>query len=88
MAQAQRSPNYPTIQLSFPALTTAAGLVSSPQLRNAGTLGGNLCLDTRCNYYDQSHFWRKAIGFCMKMDGNIRLVAPGGDRCWAISSAD
>lgn len=73
---------------AYPALATAAGLVSSPQLRNAGTIGGNLCVDTRCNYYDQTYFWRKAIGFCMKKDGDICLVAPGGHRCWAISSTD
>ena len=74
--------------LNLSALAIAAGLVSSPQLRNAGTLGGNLCLDTRCNYYDQTFFWRKAIGFCMKKDGDVCLVAPGGNRCWAISSTD
>jgi 4-hydroxybenzoyl-CoA reductase subunit beta len=80
--------NHPTLQQQFPALTSAAGLVSSPQLRNSGTIGGNLCLDTRCNYYDQTYFWRQAIGFCMKKDGDICLVAPGGHRCWAISSTD
>ncbi len=80
--------NDPTIQRDFSALTTAAGLVSTPQLRNAGTIGGNLCLDTRCNYYDQTYFWRKAIGYCMKKDGDVCLVAPGGNRCWAISSTD
>ncbi|MBI5029731.1 MAG: FAD binding domain-containing protein [Chloroflexi bacterium] len=78
----------PTIQRAFPALSTAAALISTPQLRNSGTIGGNLCLDTRCNYYDQTFFWRKAIGFCMKKDGDICLVAPGGNRCWAISSTD
>jgi 4-hydroxybenzoyl-CoA reductase subunit beta len=72
----------------YPALATAAGLVSSPQLRNAGTLGGNVCVDTRCNYYNQSYEWRKAVGFCMKKDGDICLVAPGSDRCWAVSSSD
>jgi 4-hydroxybenzoyl-CoA reductase subunit beta len=72
----------------FPALATAAGLVSSPQLRNMGTLGGNICVDTRCNYYNQSFAWRKAIGFCMKKDGDICLVAPGSSRCWAVSSSD
>jgi 4-hydroxybenzoyl-CoA reductase subunit beta len=72
----------------FPALATAAGLVSSPQLRNMGTLGGNLCVDTRCNYYNQTHAWRKAVGFCMKKDGDICLVAPGSSRCWAVSSSD
>ncbi|MBM4440294.1 MAG: FAD binding domain-containing protein [Candidatus Rokubacteria bacterium] len=72
----------------YPALATAAGLVSSPQLRNMGTIGGNLCVDTRCNYYNQSYQWRKAIGFCMKKDGDICLVAPGSPRCWAVSSSD
>jgi 4-hydroxybenzoyl-CoA reductase subunit beta len=72
----------------FGALATAAGLVSSPQLRNMGTLGGNLCVDTRCNYYNQSHAWRKAVGFCMKKDGDICLVAPGSPRCWAVTSSD
>jgi 4-hydroxybenzoyl-CoA reductase subunit beta len=70
------------------ALAIAALSVSTPALRNMGTLGGNLCLDTRCNYYNQSHLWRQAIGFCMKKDGDICLVAPGSPRCWAISSCD
>src|SRR5438045_2326550 len=52
------------------------------------TIGGNLCVDTRCNYYNQSFAWRKAIGFCMKKDGDICLVAPGSPRCWATSSTD
>jgi 4-hydroxybenzoyl-CoA reductase subunit beta len=63
-------------------------VVSSPQLRNMGTLGGNVCVDTRCNYYNQTFEWRKAIGFCMKKDGDICLVAPGSPRCWAVSSSD
>lgn len=66
----------------------AAGLVSSPPLRNAGTIGGNLCVDTRCTYYDQTYEWRKAIGFCMKRDGDICLVAPSSPRCWALTSSD
>ena len=72
----------------YPALATAAGLVSTPQLRNMGTLGGNVCVDTRCNYYNQSHQWRKAVNFCMKKDGEICLVAPSSPRCWAVSSSD
>src|SRR6185312_7919014 len=76
------------IMRAWPALATAAGLVSSPQLRNMGTIGGNVCVDTRCNYCNQSHEWRKAIGFCMKKDGDICLVAPGSSRCWAESSSD
>ena len=79
---------HPAIARDFPALATAAGLVSSPQLRNMGTIGGNVCVDTRCNYYNQSYEWRKAIGFCMKKDGDICLVAPRSSRCWAVSSSD
>jgi 4-hydroxybenzoyl-CoA reductase subunit beta len=72
----------------FSGYAEAAGLVSSPPLRNAGTIGGNLCVDTRCNYYDMTYEWRKAIGFCMKKDGEICLVAPASARCWAVSSSD
>jgi 4-hydroxybenzoyl-CoA reductase subunit beta len=79
---------HPEVARGYPGLATAAGLVSSPQLRNVGTLGGNVCVDTRCNYYNQSYEWRKAIGFCMKRDGDICLVAPGSPRCWAVSSSD
>ena len=70
------------------ALARAAALVATPHLRNVATLGGNLCLDTRCNYYDQTHEWRKSIDYCMKKDGAICWVAPGSDRCWAVSSTD
>ncbi len=73
---------------ALPGYAEAAGLVSSPPLRNVGTVGGNLCVDTRCNYYNQTHEWRRAAGFCMKKDGDICLVAPGSPRCWAISSSD
>ncbi len=73
---------------NFTGYAEAAGLVSSPPLRNAGTIGGNLCVDTRCNYYDMTYEWRKAVGFCMKKDGDICLVAPGSPRCWAVSSSD
>ena len=72
----------------WPAVAKAAGLVSSPPLRNAGTIGGNLCVDTRCTYYNQTEFWRASIGYCMKKDGHICLVAPGSDKCWALSSSD
>src|SRR3989441_1313422 len=72
----------------YPVVATAAELVSTPLLRNMGTLGGNLCLDTRCNYYNQSYEWRKAIDFCMKKDGAICWVAPSSPRCWAVSSSD
>lgn len=80
--------NDPSIQELFPALSQAAELVSSPQLRNAGTIGGNVLVDTRCNYYDQSFFWRQAAGFCLKKDGQICLVAPGSKICLAVFSSD
>src|ERR1700694_2622192 len=73
---------------NFAGYAEAAGLVSSPPLRNAGTIGGNLCVDTRCNYYDMTYEWRKAAGFCLKKDGDICLVAPSSPRCWAVSSSD
>ena len=72
----------------FPALVHAAESVSTPQLRNMGTIGGNVLVDTRCNYYDQTFFWRQAVGFCMKKDGDICLVAPGSAKCLAIASSD
>jgi 4-hydroxybenzoyl-CoA reductase subunit beta len=79
---------HPDVRREHPALATAAGLVSSPQLRNMGTIGGNVCVDTRCTYYNQTFEWRQAIGFCMKKDGDICLVAPSSPRCWAVSSSD
>src|SRR5438094_8199510 len=78
----------PSFRQSYPAVAHAAELVSTPLLRNMGTLGGNLCLDTRCNYYNQSYEWRKSIDFCMKKDGKICWVAPSSPRCWAVSSSD
>ncbi|WP_352431654.1 FAD binding domain-containing protein [Pyrinomonas sp.] len=76
------------IRLRFPVIASAASQVAGPNIRNMGTVGGNLCLDTRCVYYNQSYFWRKANGFCLKKDGAICHVAPGGKRCWAAYSGD
>lgn len=76
------------IRSAYPAIRQSAQLISTPILRNMGTLGGNLCLDTRCNYYDQTYEWRKAIDFCMKKDGKICWVAPSSPRCWAVNSSD
>jgi 4-hydroxybenzoyl-CoA reductase subunit beta len=72
----------------YPVLTEAAATVASPVLRNMGTIGGNICLDTRCLWYNQSLAWRKGCGFCIKKDGNICHVAPGGAKCWAVFSGD
>jgi 4-hydroxybenzoyl-CoA reductase subunit beta len=72
----------------FPVLTEAATTVASPVLRNMGTIGGNICLDTRCLWYNQSLTWRKGCGFCIKKDGDLCHVAPGGTKCWAAFSGD
>jgi 4-hydroxybenzoyl-CoA reductase subunit beta len=72
----------------YRGLWQAASQVATVHLRNMGTLGGNLCLDTRCNYYDQNYEWRKAINFCMKKDGEICWVATASKRCVAVSSTD
>jgi 4-hydroxybenzoyl-CoA reductase subunit beta len=77
-----------TIRKRYPAVARGAELISTPLLRNMGTIGGNLCLDTRCNYYNQNYEWRKAIDFCMKKDGAICWVAPSSPRCWAVQSSD
>jgi len=76
------------VQASYPAVAIAAELISTPLLRNMGSIGGNLLLDTRCNYYDQNYEWRKSIHFCMKKDGEICWVAPSSPRCWAVQSSD
>lgn len=69
-------------------IAEAARTISTPLLRNMGTVGGNLLLDTRCNYYDQNYEWRKGINFCLKKDGDICWVAPGSPKCWAVQSSD
>ena len=72
----------------YTGLWQAAAQIATPLLRNMGTIGGNLCLDTRCTYYDQSYEWRQAINFCMKKDGDTCWVATSSDRCLAVSSTD
>ncbi len=72
----------------YPVLTEAAKTVASPLIRHMGTIGGNICLDTRCLWYNQSLAWRKSCGFCIKKDGDLCHVAPGGSKCWAAFSAD
>ena len=72
----------------YPVLTAAAATVASPVLRNMGTIGGNICLDTRCLWYNQSLTWRTACGFCIKKDGDLCHVAPAGTKCWAAFSGD
>lgn len=83
-----RLANHPLVQQSYKPLREAILKISTPLLRNMGTVGGNLCLDTRCHFLNQTAFWRQAVGYCMKAEGEICRVAPGSPRCWAITSAD
>ena len=76
------------LKKNYPVLTEAAKTVASPLIRHMGTLGGNICLDTRCLWYNQSLTWRKSCGFCIKKDGDLCHVAPGGTKCWAAFSGD
>ena len=80
--------NVPAIKDKYRGLYQAAMQVATPHLRNMGTLGGNLCLDTRCTYYNQNYEWRKAIDFCMKIEGTVCWVATASKRCLAVSSTD
>lgn len=76
------------VRAQYPGLWQAVAQIATPHLRNMGTIGGNICLDTRCTYYDQSQEWRQAINFCMKKDGDTCWVATSSDRCLAVSSTD
>ncbi|MEM7482079.1 MAG: FAD binding domain-containing protein [Acidobacteriota bacterium] len=76
------------VATDLPALAKAIRSISSPPLRNMGTLGGNLCVDTRCTYYNQTEEWRRSIDYCMKAEGSVCWVAPSSPRCWAHSASD
>ncbi len=78
----------PLVQSHLPALAEAAAQIAGPQLRRMGTIGGNVCLDTRCVYINQSYFWRQALGFCLKKDGTVCHVVKSGKRCVAAASND
>jgi 4-hydroxybenzoyl-CoA reductase subunit beta len=73
---------------ALPPLTEAAGLVAGPQIRRMGTIGGNVLLDTRCLYYNQTEFWREALGYCLKKDGSWCHVVGGPKTCVAAQSSD
>ena len=76
------------IRTIYPAFARAVASISSPPLRNMATLGGNLCVDTRCTYYNQSEEWRRSIDYCLKEQGEICWVATRSPRCWAHSASD
>jgi len=76
------------VREKYRGLWQAAAQIATPHLRNMGTLGGNLCLDTRCTYYNQNYEWRQAIDFCLKKEGETCWVATASKRCVAVSSTD
>lgn len=80
--------HHPAVTENYPVLASAARKIATPLLQNKGTIGGNILLDTRCFYYNQSKFWRTALNGCMKKEGDVCRVAPSGHRCYAISSCD
>ena len=83
-----RLATHPQLQAELPPLAEAAGLVAGPQIRRMGTLGGNILLDTRCLYFNQSLFWRKALGYCLKKEGDWCHVIGGPKTCVAVQSSD
>ncbi|HUF79301.1 MAG TPA: FAD binding domain-containing protein, partial [Thermoanaerobaculia bacterium] len=80
--------SHPAVRERYPALARAVESISSPPLRNMGTIGGNVCVDTRCTYYNQTEEWRRSIDYCMKEAGTVCWVAPSSPRCWAHSASD
>ena len=78
----------PVVKEHFPALAEAAGLVAAPQIRNMGTIGGNIALETRCWYFNQSHFWRKSLDPCLKRGGEVCHVVKSSKKCYAYFAAD
>ncbi len=78
----------PHISSEFLSVAKAAASIAGPTHREVATVGGNLCLDTRCLYYNQSHWWRQANAFCLKYKGDICHVAPKGNRCRAAFSGE
>jgi 4-hydroxybenzoyl-CoA reductase subunit beta len=80
--------SHPEVAARYPALARAVASISSPPLRHMATIGGNVCVDTRCTYYNQTEEWRRSISYCMKAEGEICWVAPSSPRCWAHSASD
>jgi 4-hydroxybenzoyl-CoA reductase subunit beta len=88
MTTIQTVADHPIVREKLPALAEACAQIAGPQLRRMGTIGGNVCLDTRCVYVNQTHFWRSALGFCLKKDGSVCHVVAGGRRCVAAAAND
>lgn len=79
---------HPVVAEKYPALADACGTIATPTIQAMGTLGGNVMLDTRCVWYNQSTFWRDSLKGCLKCEGTLCHVAPKGTGCYAAHSAD
>jgi 4-hydroxybenzoyl-CoA reductase subunit beta len=79
---------HEAVRARYPAFARAVASISSPPLREMGTIGGNVCVDTRCTYYNQTEEWRRSIGYCMKAEGEICWVATSSPRCLAHTASD
>jgi len=78
----------PVIKDKFSILSQAAASIGTTQVSNLATLGGNICLDSRCLYYNQSHLWKQSFATCYKIGGNVCHVVKGGDHCVSLFVAD
>ncbi|MDE1822094.1 MAG: FAD binding domain-containing protein [Euryarchaeota archaeon] len=79
---------HPVLASRYPGIAQAAGEVATPLVRASGTLGGNLLVETRCFFFNQSHAWREALGYCLKAEGDRCHVVPQKERCYATFSGD
>lgn len=85
LAHLEREPSW---RQDFPAFADALASVATPLVRASGTVGGNLLVETRCFFFNQSYFWRASLGFCLKADGDRCHVVPQKERCYATFSGD
>jgi len=85
LAELERDPE---LRRNWPAVGDALGEVATPLVRASGTLGGNLLVETRCFFFNQSYFWRASLGFCLKADGDRCHVVPQKETCYATFSGD
>lgn len=76
------------INKKYPAIAQAVHVIATPLLRESATVGGNILLDTRCWFFNQSFLWRESKGFCLKADGDNCLVVPQKEICYATYSGD
>jgi len=85
LGELERDPEF---SAAYPAVADALKEVATPLVRESATVGGNLLVETRCFFFNQSYFWRASLGFCLKADGDRCHVVPQKERCYATFSGD